>query len=170
MRRLADAQIAPETPSEGENGKAEPQVKADRVELATAKTSAKVNMRTGASTTGTGVLATLPAGTGLNVLAEMGEWYYVLYDGRTGFCYKAYVSVLSQGSAGIPRLNTPLMLSPAETRSNVNFRTGPATTYAIIRELKKGEAVIVYLIDNNWCLVKYGDEYGYLRKDYVKLK
>lgn len=170
VRRLADAQIAPETPSEGENGKAEPQVKADRVELATAKTSAKVNMRTGASTTGTGVLATLPAGTGLNVLAEMGEWYYVLYDGRTGFCYKAYVSVLSQGSAGIPKLNTPLMLSPAETRSNVNFRTGPATTYAIIRELKKGEAVIVYLIDNNWCLVKYGDEYGYLRKDYVKLK
>ena len=140
------------------------------MELASGKTNAKVNMRTGASTSGTGVLGTLAAGTKLNILAEMGDWYYVLYDGRTGFCVKAYVNVLSQGTVGIYKGDTAITLISATIKSNVNFRTGPDTTYAIIRRLNKGDAAMVYMINGGWCLAKCGDDYGFISKEYVKLR
>ena len=140
------------------------------MELASGKTNAKVNMRTGASTSGTGVLGTLTAGTKLNILAEMGDWYYVLYDGRTGFCVKAYVNVLSQGTVGIYQGDTAITLISATIKSNVNFRTGPDTTYAIIRQLNKGDAAMVYMINGGWCLARCGDDYGFISKEYVKLR
>ncbi len=141
-----------------------------KVELATGKTSAKVNMRTGASTTGTGVLGTISSGTKLNILAEMGDWYYVLYDGRTGFCSKAYITVQSTGTTGIYKGDTAITLIAATIKSDVNFRTGPDTSYPVIRQLNKGDSAMVYMINGSWCLAKCGDEYGFINKDYVKLR
>lgn len=140
------------------------------VELAQGKANAKVNMRTGASTSGTGVLCTLSAGSKLNILAEMGDWYYVLYDGRTGFCAKAYITVTSRGTADIYQGQTALTLISASIKSNVNFRTGPDTSYPIIRQLNSGEAAMVYMINGAWCLARCGDTWGYINKDYVKLR
>lgn len=170
VKKTADAPAQPQEPSspgvtpEGD-GKG-----STKVELASGKTNAKVNMRTGASTSGTGVLGTLAAGTKLNILAEMGDWYYVLYDGRTGFCVKAYVNVLSQGTVGIYQGDTAITLISATIKSNVNFRTGPDTTYAIIRRLNKGDAAMVYMINGGWCLARCGDDYGFISKEYVKLR
>lgn len=170
VKKTADAPAQPQEPSSpgvtpegGGNTGA-------RVELAQGKTNARVNMRTGASTSGTGVLATLAAGTKLNILAEMGDWYYVLYDGRTGFCTKAYVNVLSQGTVGIYKGDTAITLIAATIKSNVNFRTGPDTAHAIIRRLNKGEQAMVYMINGGWCLAKCGDDYGFISKEYVKLR
>ena len=100
----------------------------------------------------------------------MGDWYYVLYDGRTGFCVKAYVNVLSQGTVGIYQGDTAITLISATIKSNVNFRTGPGTTYAIIRRLNKGDAAMVYMINGGWCLARCGDDYGFISKEYVKLR
>ncbi len=138
--------------------------------LAEGKTSASVNMRTGASTSGTGVLTTIPANTTLNILAEMGDWYYVLYSGRTGFCVKAYITVTDRGTAGIYMGDTAITLINATIKSNVNFRTGPDTVYPIIRQLEAGEAAMVYMINNGWCLACCNGTWGYISKDYVKLR
>ena len=104
VKKTADAAPSqPETPEAPEPPGVTPEGDgkgSTKVELATGKTNAKVNMRTGASTSGTGVLGTLAAGTKLNILAEMGDWYYVLYDGRTGFCCPkarwAYIRAIRQ--------------------------------------------------------------------------
>lgn len=174
VKKTADAAPSqPETPEAPEPPGVTPEGDgkgSTKVELATGKTNAKVNMRTGASTSGTGVLGTLAAGTKLNILAEMGDWYYVLYDGRTGFCVKAYVNVLSQGTVGIYQGDTAITLISATIKSNVNFRTGPGTTYAIIRRLNKGDAAMVYMINGGWCLARCGDDYGFISKEYVKLR
>lgn len=140
------------------------------VTLAEGKTSASVNMRTGASTSGTGVLTTIPANTKLNILAEMGDWYYVLYSGRTGFCVKMYITVTDRGTAGIYQGDTAITLINATIKANVNFRTGPDTAYPIIRQLEKGEAAMVYMINNGWCLACCNGTWGYISKDYVKLR
>lgn len=174
VKKTADAAPSqPETPEAPEPPGVTPEGDgkgSTKVELASGKTNAKVNMRTGASTSGTGVLGTLAAGTKLNILAEMGDWYYVLYDGRTGFCVKAYVNVLSQGTVGIYKGDTAITLISATIKSNVNFRTGPDTTYAIIRRLNKGDAAMVYMINGGWCLARCGDDYGFISKEYVKLR
>lgn len=137
--------------------------------LASGQSTAKVNMRTGPSTSGTGVIATLSAGTAMNILGETGEWYYVLYDGKTGFCFKAYVKVVSSGTTGVPKAGNTILLIATSTTAEVNFRTGPGTTYPIMKELAKGTAVTVYWVGDGWCLVSCGGAYGYLSADYVKL-
>ena len=156
MRRLAP--IAPETPSEGENGKLSPQ-SGRQGELAKAKTTPSETCAP-APPTGT-ECCHIAAGTGLTC-SRNGKWYYVLMR-RTGFCYKAYVSCLPS-SAGIPRLNTR-SCSPLRDQIKRQFRKGPLLL-SIIRA-EKGRAV--KLSYRQQCAVKYGDEYGYLRKDYVKL-
>ena len=54
--------------------------------------------------------------------------------------------------------------------SNVNFRTGPATTFDIICKLQKGERVTVMGKLGDWYAVYYGKNgrVGAISKDYVK--
>lgn len=54
--------------------------------------------------------------------------------------------------------------------SNVNFRTGPATTFDIICKLQKGERVTVMGKLGDWYAVYYGKNgrVGAINKDYVK--
>ena len=139
------------------------------VTLASGQSTAKVNMRTGPNTSGTGVITTLAAGTSMQILGETGEWYYILYNGKTGYAFKAYVKVVSSGTAGMPQVGNTLTLISTSTTAEVNFRTGPGTTYPIVRELKKGTAVTIYLIKDGWCLAACGGDYGYLSAEYVKL-
>ncbi len=54
--------------------------------------------------------------------------------------------------------------------SNVNFRTGPATTFDIICKLQKGERITVMGKLGDWYAVYYGKNgrVGAINKDYVK--
>lgn len=71
------------------------------------KTTANLNMRTGAST-GYSIITTIPSGTKLESLATSGGWHKVSYNGRTGWVSGGYVSILSgyiQKVIGIPYVN-----------------------------------------------------------------
>lgn len=71
------------------------------------KTTANLNMRTGAGT-GYSIVTTIPSGTKLESLATSGGWHKVSYNGRTGWVSGSYVQVLSgytQKVIGIPYVN-----------------------------------------------------------------
>lgn len=71
------------------------------------KTTANLNMRTGAGT-GYSIITTIPAGTKLESLGTSGGWHKVSYSGRTGWVSGSYVAVLSgytQKVIGIPYVN-----------------------------------------------------------------
>jgi len=55
------------------------------------------------------------------------------------------------------------------TASLLNVRKGSNTKYARIGELSKGSTVYVVAIIGNWYKIVYGNTYGYVSKQYVKL-
>ncbi|MBW8382731.1 MAG: C39 family peptidase, partial [Youngiibacter sp.] len=71
------------------------------------KTTANLNMRTGAGT-GYAIITTIPAGTKLESLGTSGGWHKVSFSGRTGWVSGSYVTILSgysQKVIGIPYVN-----------------------------------------------------------------
>lgn len=137
--------------------------------LASGTTSGKLNMRTKPSTSSSGVITTLASGARFSIIGECGEWYYILYDGRTGYVYRAYATLVSSGSADIPTVGETLTLMATATSANVNLRAGRSTASAKIATLQKGDAVTVYLVLDSWCLVNANGTMGYAYKDYIKL-
>lgn len=138
--------------------------------LASGQSTAKVNFRTKAtSESGSAVIETLAANTGFYILGECGDWYYILYNGKTGFVYKAYAKVTASGTAGIPKVGDTLTLIATSTTAEVNLREGPGTDRAKIKAIAGKTQVTVYLIIDGWCLVNVGGIYGYMIDDYVKL-
>ncbi|MBQ9832959.1 MAG: SH3 domain-containing protein, partial [Clostridia bacterium] len=140
-----------------------------KFEFAKGITNSEVNFRTKPTTSGSVVIQKLAASTEVNILGFCGDWYYVLYNNRTGFVSSQYVKVTSQGSMGIKEVPPTLTLIATSTTAIVNMRHAPSTNAPLIRKLAMGDKLTVYLVQDGWCLVKQGDEYGYVYADYVRL-
>ena len=55
----------------------------------------------------------------------------------------------------------------ATVTENVNFRTGPSTSYSSITVISKGSSTEVLSTSGNWVNEKYNGKTGYIYKDYV---
>lgn len=146
-----------------------PNMSGTKFEFAKGTTNDEVNFRTKPDTQNSVVIEKLPANTAVNILGKSGSWYYILVNNRTGFVNRDYITVKSNGSTGINEVPSTLTLIATSTTAAVNMRHAPSTTADIIRKLAAGDKLTVYLIQGDWCLVKQGDDYGYVYKDYVRL-
>ena len=55
------------------------------------------------------------------------------------------------------------------TTTNVNFRTGPSTSYSSKGILNQGTKVYVYQVrKDGWAYIKYNNSYGYIYSQYLK--
>ena len=52
---------------------------------------------------------------------------------------------------------------------SLNVRSGAGTSYSVIGSLKNGTSVEIVGTSGNWYKIKYGNDYGYVSKDYVTL-
>ena len=55
----------------------------------------------------------------------------------------------------------------ATVTENVNFRTGPSTSYSSITVISNGSSIEVLSTSGNWVNAKYNGKTGYIYKDYV---
>ena len=55
----------------------------------------------------------------------------------------------------------------ATVTENVNFRTGPSTSYSSITVISQGSSIEVLSTSGNWVNAKYNGKTGYIYKDYV---
>ncbi|HWQ57608.1 MAG TPA: SH3 domain-containing protein [Clostridia bacterium] len=162
------------TQGDGSGGGVVPEGTGDTVAggltLASGASTAKVNFRTRATTaSGSAVIDTLVAGANFYILGECGDFYYILYKGKTGYVYKAYAKVTASGTAGIAAVGDTLTLVVTSTTAEVNLREGRGTDSAKIKTLANKTSVTVYLVLDGWCLVDAGGIYGWIIDDYVKL-
>lgn len=54
------------------------------------------------------------------------------------------------------------------TGNDVNIRTGPGTSYAVVGTLYKGDIINVKSIDNGWAKFKYNGQWRYVSSTYIK--
>ena len=115
-------------------------------------TTASLNLRSGPGTSYS-ILSVMPKGATVSVLSVSGSWARVVYNGITGYASTAYLA--------------PATTTTMYTTANLNMRTGPGTTYSIIRVIPKGAAVTVLSISGGWARVSYGGSTGYSSMTYL---
>ncbi|MFH5835267.1 SH3 domain-containing protein [Proteiniclasticum sp. C24MP] len=116
-------------------------------------TTADLNLRSGPGTQYS-VIAVMPKGTRVTVLSVSGSWAKVIYGSKEGYAHTAYMT----------QVTTQTMV----TTANLNMRTGPSTSYSIIRVIPNGVEVRVISTSNGWARVIYGGSEGYASLSYLK--
>ena len=149
-------------PDDGEAGK--------KPDLAEGVSTGRVNLRTGPSTADGEIIELLPSGTSFKVLGMWNEWYFILWEGKTGYVNKAYARVTEAGSAPIAALDKSWAAYETKTTARVNMRQAPNTSSPIFRLLDRGESVEALVIVDGWTLIRYNNELGYCINDYIGLK
>lgn len=118
-----------------------------------------VNVRSKASTSGS-VVESLTKDTQVTLLGMTGEWYYVSTpSGNTGYIRYDYITLTGSG----------LIAQGKVSASAVNYRTGPATSYAAVGQLSQDTILGIYGMVNGWYKIKAisAGQDGFISKDYV---
>ncbi|MFH5836918.1 SH3 domain-containing protein [Proteiniclasticum sp. C24MP] len=115
-------------------------------------TTANLNMRTGPGT-GYSVITVIPKGAKVIVNGYSGDWAKVTYSGKNGYAHSSYLKI----ETGVVRYTT----------TNLNMRTGPGTSYAVILVIPKGAEVTVIDTSSIWYKVSYGGKTGYASSSYL---
>lgn len=117
------------------------------------------NFRTGAGTF-YGIIRRLDNGERLEVIHKTGTWYYVRHteSGRYGYVSANLVALTENTVAGIGTAKVDSSVGYA------NFRTGPGTQHAALRQLVNGAELTVIRKKGSWYQVYHAgsDSYGYV--------
>jgi uncharacterized protein YgiM (DUF1202 family) len=111
-------------------------------------------------------IGAIAAGKSFEILRYEGNWAVVRYGGRTGYVYKQYVR---ESSSPVP--------SPSSVGGG-NGEQGVATAGVNFRSLNNRNKVIggipagrsfeILRYEGNWAVVRYGNQTGYVYKQYVR--
>ena len=150
--------------------------------IGTGITTGNINFRTGPSTSYSKVsgCSKVPKGAAVEILATSGSWYQVRYNGYTGYLSSEYVKLSSSGldvtnpdgSSNTGTNNNAAAVSTGTTTGNINFRTGPSTSYSKVSgcsKVPKGAAVEILATSGSWYQVRYNGYTGYLSSEYVRV-
>jgi peptidoglycan/xylan/chitin deacetylase (PgdA/CDA1 family) len=120
-------------------------------------TTANLNFRSGPGTTFP-ILAVIPKGTTVNVISESNGWAKFTYAGKTGYSSTYYLQKVSSEDP---------VLYTRYTTEELNLRSGPGTSYPILKVMPKGSAVTVHRISGYWAYVTYSGTKGWCHTGYL---
>ena len=123
-------------------------------------TGSDVRMRTGPST-GYSIITTLSKGSSVTILGESYGWYYISYNGYTGYMIGDYISENYSGGS--------TTRSGTVTGSGVRMRSGPGTGYSVVTTFNRGTTVTVTGSSGSWYKVSYGGYSGYIISTYLSV-
>lgn len=128
-------------------------------------TTANLNMRTGPGTSYS-VRLVVPNGGRLvtiNRTTPDGAWYNVTYNSTAGWVHGGYVNLVEQAAASLP-VGTVLSVT-----TSLNMRSGPSTSYGVIRVLAQGQQVIVARAspEGAWYNITHNGTAGWVHSGYV---
>lgn len=129
-----------------------------------ATVASKLNLRSGPATTYS-VLAVMPVGARVAIVSgPTGGWYQLTYQGQTGWASAQYLTV----DATTPE--EPSAGGTATILQSLNLRSGPGTTYEVLRVMPA--AAIVTVISNpgtGWVQVTHDGSTGWASSQYLRL-
>lgn len=121
-----------------------------------------LNVRNKANTNSS-IITTLRNGTKVQVIGKDTKtgWYKINYNGKIGFVSNKYIQINGDWNVSEKATGT------RKTTDNLNFRTGPSTSYSIISTIPKGTVVDYYSESNGWAKIKYSGKDGYVSTAYL---
>jgi len=119
------------------------------------KTSATLNLRTGASTKHKAI-TTIPKGKTVTYVSKSGSWYKVKYGSKTGYASSKYLKKVQA-----------ISVTTYYTTSALNMRAGASANHKVITTIPKGKAVTYVSKSGSWYKVKYGSKTGYVSSKYL---
>lgn len=99
-------------------------------------------------------LKTLSKNNIVTVTGYKGNWLKVKSGTKTGYILSKYATIMKDQT----------------TKSSVNFRTDPGTSYSIISKLPKNKKVYLISKSGKWSKIYYNGKIGYLSSSYIKGK
>ena len=103
-------------------------------------------------------LGKLNKGYKVEYISETNSWSKVKYNGQTGYVYSKYVAQTSTTS------NTQVKYVNC---TSLNVRSGPGTSYSIIKSISTNTKVEVISTNNGWSKIKEGSTTGYVSAKYL---
>ena len=128
----------------------------DGVSNGTIQTSSAV-MREAADSTSP-IADVIPQDTKVSILAAVGDWYQVSYNGQVGFvdssCFEKGAADAGNGYG-------------TAIRDEVRLRSGRTADADILTTMKKGATFRIIDVVDGWYETTYNGEQGYVKADYV---
>lgn len=135
-------------------------VPASAAGISGAKTTAALNMRTGAGLDNS-IIMTMPKGAEVIVQSTSNGWSKVVYNNTVGYASAQYLSSTNEvsGSFGTGTVSG----------SDVRMRSGAGITHSIVGTYDKGTQMKITGAAGNWYAVSYSGKTGYVSADYMTL-
>jgi len=120
-------------------------------------TTANLNFRTGPGT-GYSIIMVIPKGAQVMVDSTSGGWAHASYSGKTGYLSLSYLTgSLPETGGAYTRYTT----------ADLNLRSGPGTSYAILAVIPRGNELSISSSSNGWASTAYGGKSGYVSTAYL---
>ena len=111
-------------------------------------------------------ISSYKTGTTVKVLSISNGWYRVeTPDGRTGYMYGQYLQPTSSSMTPVPNTNATVV---SGNGYGVRMRSGPSTTYAVLRKWPVGTRAIILAEGQNWCRISVGGNVGYMMTQFLR--
>lgn len=136
-------------------------------------TTANLNVRQGAGI-GYALIANIPNGASVKATKKSGDWYYVTYNGKSGYASAGYLKQMTtspsapvtpnDGDAGAGSADVDYIVNTP----SLNVRASASTNSAIIGNVKAGQTLRVVQTSNGWHQIYIGNTTGFVAAAYVK--
>lgn len=111
-------------------------------------------------------ISSYKTGTIVKVLSVSNGWYRVeTPDGRTGYMYGQYLQPTSSGMTPVANTNATVV---SGNGYGVRMRSGPSTTYSVLRKWPVGTRVIILAEGQSWCRISVGGNVGYMMSQFLR--
>ena len=94
------------------------------------------------------------------VLGREGDWYKVVWNLKTGYMHKNYLTLDEVKN---------IKIGYARFEYNTNVRTGPGTDYSVLACAPKKDTCFIIGFNRGWFKVSYNGRLGYVRSDLVTM-
>ena len=118
----------------------------------------ELNLRDGASTTGTNVLVRIYKNSQLNILEEKGDWYKVKFENYEGYVSKQYVDKKQDNNTNTAPSENNEDNTEIKANENAIVYVLPLINSSKISEIKKDEKVTIISEVGSW---------KYIQTDYI---
>ena len=139
---------------------------------ATVSGGSTINVRSGPGTDYSRI-AMLSQGKRVTVLSKQDDWYYISFDGTTGYIHSDYLTRDGSGSSAAqstaaPAVDKSVGNATVVGGNTINVRSGPDTGYSRVTMVSAGKRLTVLSEEGGWFKVSFDGTVGYIMGDYVE--